>query len=297
MAEHDSKSLDILGIKPIADSVNRVTRAAVDGASAFLSRICLPAAEELGLLFRDKVANWRARNAVAIVEAAKEKLEAKGGTHDAYHAHPRIVGNIIESGSWSDSDEVQELWAGLLTSSCSPDGTDESNLIFTNLLSQLTSLQAKVISHACAKSDKEVTPAGWLFPGKISLPLDQIVELTAVTDIHRLDRELDHLRALDLISGGFETHSRIADITPTPLALHMYARCKGHSGDPCLFYGVAWNAPAARKESSSNTQTGFHPPASVTPDQAESPASPNATSRARKKPNRTKKTTRDKEAQ
>ena len=52
----DDKSLDILGIKPVADSVNRLTRAAVDGASAFLSRICLPAAEELDYCFAIR---WR----------------------------------------------------------------------------------------------------------------------------------------------------------------------------------------------------------------------------------------------
>lgn len=46
----DNKSLDVLGVKPIADSVNTVTKGTVDGASAFLSRICLPAAEEFGLL-------------------------------------------------------------------------------------------------------------------------------------------------------------------------------------------------------------------------------------------------------
>jgi hypothetical protein len=53
MAEDNSKSLDILGIKPIADAVNTVTRDAVEGAAAFLSRICLPAAEEYGLLLPD----------------------------------------------------------------------------------------------------------------------------------------------------------------------------------------------------------------------------------------------------
>ncbi len=68
----DNKSLDILGIKPIADSVNTVTKGTVDGASAFLSRICLPAAEEFGLLLRDKVSAWRSNNAIAIAHKAKK---------------------------------------------------------------------------------------------------------------------------------------------------------------------------------------------------------------------------------
>ena len=67
MAE-DGKSLDVFGIKPVADSINTVTKGAVDGAGAFFGRICLPAAEEFGLLLRDKVSAWRARNIVRIAE-------------------------------------------------------------------------------------------------------------------------------------------------------------------------------------------------------------------------------------
>lgn len=47
--------LDVLGIKPVAEAVNTVTKGTVEGASAFLSRICLPAAEEFGFLLQDKV--------------------------------------------------------------------------------------------------------------------------------------------------------------------------------------------------------------------------------------------------
>jgi hypothetical protein len=66
MAEDESKSLDILGLKPYGDSVKVVTQAAVDGAAAYLGKICLPAAEEFGLLLKDKVSRWRAANAVSI---------------------------------------------------------------------------------------------------------------------------------------------------------------------------------------------------------------------------------------
>jgi hypothetical protein len=235
MTDPDSKSLDVLGLKPVSDSINRVTRAAVDGASAFLSRICLPAAEELGLLFRDKVANWRARNAVAIVEAAREKLDSLDAS-DRSLAHPRIVGEIIDSGSWADSDDTQEMWAGLLASSCTSDGRDDSNLIFANLLKQITSLEAKVLRYSCETSTKTVTSAGWLTAEDLKVSEQELVEITGESDLHRIDRELDHLRSLELIDGGFNTDSRVADITPTALALQLYMRCKGHRGDPLVYY-------------------------------------------------------------
>ncbi len=55
MADEKS-SVDLFRIKPLGEAAKIVTQAAVDGAGAFLGRICLPAAEEFGLLLRDKVA-------------------------------------------------------------------------------------------------------------------------------------------------------------------------------------------------------------------------------------------------
>jgi hypothetical protein len=128
MSEQKDQSLDILGIKPIADSINIATKAIFDGSSEFLSRICLPAAEEFGLLLRDRVSHWRAVNAARIVADA-ESIVANLPDSVQRRAHPRIVAQIIEHGSWIESDEVQKMWAGLLASSCTVDGADDSSLI------------------------------------------------------------------------------------------------------------------------------------------------------------------------
>src|SRR5262245_35043001 len=123
--ENESKSLDVLGIKSYGNAIKIATQGAVDGASAVLSRICLPVAEELGLLFRDRVSHWRAIQAAKIVEKADSKLRSQPN-FEQKHAHPRLVGAIVEHGSWTDADSVQEMWAGLLASSCTEDGRDES---------------------------------------------------------------------------------------------------------------------------------------------------------------------------
>jgi len=70
----ENKSLDILGIKPIGNSIEKVTSKTMDGASLFLSRICLPAAEEFGFLLQDKVKNWRATNTQEILEKAEKNF-------------------------------------------------------------------------------------------------------------------------------------------------------------------------------------------------------------------------------
>jgi hypothetical protein len=234
-----AKSSDIFGIAPYGEAINTVAKGAVDGAGAFLSRICLPAAEEFGLLLQDKVKAWRGANAIQILNHAERLLEADHSASRT-HAHPRLVGKILESGSWTDDDEVQRLWAGLLATACKADGTDESNLIFVNLLDQLTSVQVRILRAACTASQKYVSLAGWIFASPWACTLDQLREVSGEQDANRLDRELDHLRALGLLEtkSGFQTHSQIpvADVTPSALALQLFARCNGHRGEPKDFY-------------------------------------------------------------
>ena len=128
---------DILGIKPISHAVEKT----VDGLGTFLGKICLPVAEEIGLLLQDKVKVWRAENASKVLSKAERLLADQGGL-DGKAIRPLLAWRIIENGSLADTDEVQIFWAGLLASSCTI-LTDDSNLIFISILSQLTSIQVK----------------------------------------------------------------------------------------------------------------------------------------------------------
>lgn len=267
MAEDKSKSLDILGVKPIADAVNTVTKGMVEGAAAILSRICLPAAEELGFLLQDKVRVFRAKNAAAVVLKAQEKLEATPGG-ERLHALPRLVGLILEQGSWVELDAVQNMWAGLLATSCTEDGQDDSNLMFADLLSRLTASQCRILDFACREAKKTVAPNGllvvdlgdalWSPNGMIGglgtvMSLEQLYKVSGTTDLHRLDRELDHLRSLELIlphGGGFSTDSpeTTANVTPTSLAIQMFVRLNGFRGDPTEFFGLTPPEPSSAED-------------------------------------------------
>jgi hypothetical protein len=238
MSKQENQSLDILGIKPISDAINLATKAIVDGSSEFLRRICLPAAEEFGLLLRDRVSHWRAVNAARMVANAESMVKSLPDA-DQRHAHPRLVAQIIEYGSWTDSDEVQRMWAGLLASSCTVDGSDDSNLIFIDTLSRLTLVEARILENACRECSKELTQAGWLMAQDFRMSLEQLQSCSGINDFHRIDRELDHLRTLGLISGGFHPSSTDADVTPSAFALQMYARCNGWAGDLLEFFDLS----------------------------------------------------------
>src|SRR5438046_870375 len=80
---------------------------------------------------------------------------------EGYHAHPRLVQKIINESSWVEDEFVQDMWVGLLASACTESGNDDSNLVFTNLLSSLTRIQARILNHACVNATKR-TPDGQL---------------------------------------------------------------------------------------------------------------------------------------
>lgn len=237
-----NKSLDVLGLQPISDSVKVVTQGTVNGASAFLGRICLPAAEEFGLLLKDQVSSWRANNAVRITDKAQRILEKKGNSLDV-SAHPRIIYTAIENGSWAEDEFMQNFWAGILASACTPDGKDESNIIFINFLSQITTNQARIIDHICKNAKTYKGKSGLIACDRFEMEAEELVQISGIKDIHQLDRELDHLRGLELIFEGFEHFSLKANITPHSLCLQFYVRTQGYVGSPIDFFGAVEKNP------------------------------------------------------
>ena len=231
-------SLEILGIKPVANSLNIATKGTVEGVSAFLSRICLPAAEEFGLLLRDNVSTWRANNAVKIAAKAQSMVEKRKNNNEI-NAHPKIIYSAIENGSWAEDEFIQNLWAGLLASSCTDKGNDEGNLIFISILAQLTANQAKLISYACENAKTFESEAGWIFAETLNANADDLVKIMGIDDLQQIDRELDHLRSLELINGGFLQGSKTAIITPHALCLQLYVRSQGFIGSPIEYFGCS----------------------------------------------------------
>jgi hypothetical protein len=178
---------------------------------------------------------------VAVTQKAEESLVTNGSSASV-HAPPRLINRIIEEASWIEDSEVQEMWAGPLATSCTDSGDDDSNLLFVNLLSGLTKLQAKILRYACENAAKELVPNGLIQATYFHISENQLTQLTAEHDIDRLDRELDHLRILgllDLGAGGFSTSGDLsAGLTPTALALHMYVRCQGARISSAEYFGL-----------------------------------------------------------
>lgn len=237
----ENRSLDILGIAGISDSIKIATAQFLDGAAAFLSRVCLPAAEEFGLALRDRVSAWRAVNAARMLSRAND-IHLKAMPNVNERISPRLVHVAIEEASWSDDQQIQEMWAGLLATSTSPSGGSDENLMFMNVLKQLSSLQVRIVRFSAENATKRIGRNELPFAASLYVPIEDLPALFG-QDLHRIDRELDHMANLGLIGeqpghGGIHLARDKADLTPTPLALYLYVRAHGSKGTAAAFWNL-----------------------------------------------------------
>lgn len=254
MNEEKQKSVDIFGIAPYGEAIRTSVEKGFEGAQAVLGRICLPAAEELGLLFQDKVRHWRLNNIIQIIQKTEGKLDFQNDKL-MLSAHPRVVKEIIDNGSWCDNDEIQRMWAGLIASTYNEKEGDDGNLLYVDTLKRLTVVQAKLLNYICVHCELSVDKNGFVFAEHIQLNLEQLSDITGVDDVHRLDTELDNLASFDIINGGalhghgagftFQDNEEKlkADLEPSPFAIALYVKAQGYKGSPKEYFNLQYEAP------------------------------------------------------
>ena len=237
---------DILGIEPIGEAGLEVVKASIKGVSSFLEIVFKPGLEELGFLVKDQVRLWRLKNILRTLEKAQGKFDFDGKEINLT-ANARVGISIMEGCSEVDNEELQDLWAGLFASSCTPDGRDDSNMNFVDLLRRMSSVEAKIIDYACRNCNKYIYPNQLIIADEISVPFDTLVEISGTDDRYRLDSELDHMRSLELLlqggsfagcGGGFTAsdNSLEAILTPSSLALNLYFKTHSLVISPKVFW-------------------------------------------------------------
>lgn len=237
---------DIFGIEPIGEMGLEVTKASIAGVSSFLEAVCKPGAEELGLIIKDQIRYWRLKNLLRVLEKAKGKMNFDG--HELnLTANARVGLSIMKECSEVDNDELQNLWAGLFISSCTPDGRDDSNMNFVDLLRRMSSVEARILDYACINCTKFLYPNKLISAQDISVTFSELVSISGTDNIYRLDSELDHMRSIELLmngdtfecGGGFNAYDKTlaANITPSPLALNLYFKTHSTGITPTEFWG------------------------------------------------------------
>lgn len=246
MKEKERTISDVLGIKPFGEATLHITKASIEGVTTFLNVVFKPGLEELGYLIKDKVRLWRLNNIIKVLDKAKGRMSFDGQELNIY-ANPRVGLSIMECSSEVDDDELQELWAGLFVSSCTPDGCDDSNMNFVDLLRRMSSVEARIIDYACKKCTKQLYPNKLITADDLIIPLEELCKIAGTDDIYRLDCEMDHMRSIQLflhgdsfvMGGGFYVadNKLDANITPSPLALNLYYKTHSNGESQIEFWG------------------------------------------------------------
>jgi hypothetical protein len=197
----------------------------------FLCRLCQDGTHEPILLLGGALDQARTEKAMEIAHGAEKFLDS-GTDADRMRAHPHLVTSILENGSWAD-DLTKQLWAGLLATSCSVEGTDQSNIPFVDLLVNMTHTQSRIFVAACTKVLDLMSQIDFSPSTRIIFTPDQMIRLTGIYDVARIATDMAYLFNSGIIEKSFDFTSYLPmdsfDITPAHLGLELYERCRGHS--------------------------------------------------------------------
>lgn len=206
---------------------------------AFLRRICPTATHELKLLFREGLSNLRIANIIAITNRAEIMLAAEGNP-ERVHAPEKIVLTIVKNGSWAEDPSTQQLWAGLLATSCTLLGDDESNLPYLDLVSEMATIDGRLFVEGCSKSKKVFASNGAVSATPLIRTSDQLIQVCGAHDLMKIDRNIFQLALLGLfeprVKPKYFSYDGDANLSPTALGLELFARCQGYRGAPQDYY-------------------------------------------------------------
>jgi PilZ domain len=202
-------------------------------AFKFLGRICSGADTDVAIMIRG-LSNHRLSAAVDITLKAQDRLTAEALSGNL-HADPQTVVRILETGSSAEETWLRDFWAGLFVTSCTADAEDESSLYFVELFSQLTTIPLRILTVVC-KTANFHSDSGAITSRPIACSMDEMVSITGARGI-QLERDLERLSQLGLVEaeidgslGSSRADPAILNVTPTRLALELFARCNGHRG-------------------------------------------------------------------
>lgn len=200
-------------------------------AILFLYRLCPAKAKEPIYVLIGELDEFRTRSMLEIALTAEKMLTGEADA-ERMHAHPQVVASVLRDGSWEHDELTQQLWAGLLVSSCSEEGTDESNRELIELLVQLTASQAHILVEACRRAKEQMTLADEIPRSQIIITPEEMIHTTGMYDLYRSATDVAYLHHYGLIENNFDFSTYLPkksfDITPSRLGMKLFKACRGH---------------------------------------------------------------------
>jgi hypothetical protein len=198
-------------------------------AVLFLHRLCSASAEEAVVVIGGELNALRTGNAFDIAFRA-EKMLAKEPGGSSLRAPGHVVASILRNGSWESDELIERMWAGMLVSSGTVTGSDESSIEFVDLMTRVTPTQAKIFLLGCRKAREKMQPGEVVPRDPVIVTPQELIEITDMHDLSRVAMNVAYLFNHGLLKEVFDFTSYLPtesfNITPTKLGLELYRRCK-----------------------------------------------------------------------
>lgn len=212
-------------------------------ALEFLSRLCAESGPEIAALMRAGLGNMRTTNAVQITLMAESML-ASDPDGFKMRADARTVLRVVADGSWADEDWIQQLWAGLLVTSCAVNPKNQLDSDFADRFSQLAPVHLRIFKAACTQAEKFESDDWAVVSKPLICEVKTLQQISGVQSLAKIERDVFHLADLGLLEQSVRSRSLLPpeeiNITPSSLGLRLYALCNGHRGPLHNFYGLKW---------------------------------------------------------
>lgn len=199
-------------------------------ALGFVMRISPSAESEMIHIISNRMSQERAGRAIEVALNADDIAAAHQGELRS-DVPAKLVLRILEDGSKVDEAPTRRMWSELLASSCYVGANDDTNMSFAVLLSRIDAVQMRIIEAACKLAGRVGWGPGFKFNQDMHCSADEIKKITHIQNLMGIERDLNHLWELGLLE---QTDRPIlcqqveeVNMAPTPLALRLYARCKG----------------------------------------------------------------------
>lgn len=189
--------------------------------------VCPQAVEQFRTMLRKDFSSVRVRDAVCITQMAA-KMMGSGAWLNGLSAPAALVLRIMEMGSWASDEWTQRLWAGLLVSSCTPEGNDQSNAELVETLCQLAAVHLHILELASRKYVEAVAGGATQAP---PITLHEMTKLLDLTNLTKTLRSVGELADRGLMTPVKRAPNDVQDenawTTIMPRGLLMVARCQG----------------------------------------------------------------------
>ena len=154
--------------------------------------------KKIAQLVDDEWTKARVANIVQILLKAESLLPADFSA-ESIGARPGLVVKVLQYGSWADEGWIQQMWAGLLATTCSMDGDDGSNEFFIDLFSKLADVHVCIFTYACMRTTNLQATSGSTSSEPLICTREELMEVTGSRELLRIERDLEHLYDLGLL--------------------------------------------------------------------------------------------------